>query len=397
MIGNDRIRVLHIIQNLNYGGMERLLAEIVCGVRADRFDSQVMALQYLGRFADGLEKVATLHQAAPMTRFSMLRPEVLSRQIRAIRPDVVHTHSGVWYKATLAARMAGVPWVIHTEHGRQLPDPWQNRFVDNLAARRTDVAVAVSDSVCRLLQNNVVRGSCRVDVVVNGVDTERFQPMPDTGRLRNELGIGSHVPILGSIGRLESIKGFDVMIEAFKVLRTTNSTAVLVLAGDGAQRPLLQQQISRFGLSDSVFLLGWRDDVHDLLSAFSVFTMSSRSEGTSVSLLEAMSSGLCPVVTDVGGNSEVLGAKLAHRLVPSESPNQLARAWRNALTDHEQRKRDAAVARERVEATFAKRNMVAAYERLYQADSQHVATTRRKPGARIPPKTQVIGRRQRLQ
>src|SRR5262245_29854888 len=106
MIRNDKIRVLHIIQNLNYGGMERLLAEIVRGVRSDRFDSQVMALEYLGRFADGLEDVATLHRAEPMSRVSMLWPRVLSRQIRAIQPDVVHTHSGVWYKAALAARMA---------------------------------------------------------------------------------------------------------------------------------------------------------------------------------------------------------------------------------------------------------------------------------------------------
>src|SRR5690606_30997505 len=132
------LRVLHVIQNLNYGGMERLLADIVHQVDRDRFESHILVLQYLGRFAEGLEEVATLHVAEPMTKFSMLRPARLIQQIRKIAPDVVHSHSGVWFKASSAARSAGVPLVIHTEHGRQLPHPWRSRPFGGIASLRTD-------------------------------------------------------------------------------------------------------------------------------------------------------------------------------------------------------------------------------------------------------------------
>lgn len=106
-----------------------------------------------------------------------------------------------------------------------------------------------------------------------------------------------------------------------------------------------------------------------LHAAFTIFTQSSRSEGTSISLLEAMSAGLCPVVTDVGGNAYVLGPALRHRLVPSESPKALAAAWNNALREPRRRAEDAAAARRRIESEFALPVMVRAYENLY-ADAE---------------------------
>lgn len=363
-----RVRVLHVIQNLNYGGMERLLADIVQRLDRDRFESHVMALQYLGRFAEGLDRYAELHVAERMPRYSMLWPGPLIRQIRRIGPQVVHTHSGVWHKATLAARRAGVPLLIHTEHGRRRPDPWLDRLIDGMAARRTDVVVAVSDALARQLAATVVRDAGRIRVILNGVDTGRFRPRADSGVLRRDLDILPGAPIVGSIGRLEPIKGYDVMIAAFARLVADwsgNARPVLVVAGEGSGRADLMRRVESYGLGDLVRLPGWRDDVHDLHSAFAVFTLSSRSEGTSVSLLEAMSAGLCPVVTDVGGNRAVLGEALSHRLVASENPEALATAWRAALSDVERRRGDAVAARQRVEQAFGLPAMVRAYERLY--------------------------------
>jgi glycosyltransferase involved in cell wall biosynthesis len=105
--------------------------------------------------------------------------------------------------------------------------------------------------------------------------------------------------------------------------------------------------------------------------------MSSRSEGTSVSLLEAMSAGLCPVVTDVGGNAAVLGEALRHRLVPAERPDLLAAAWRAALVDPDRREADAIRARERVLEASGLDAMVRAYEALYEGE--------RKDGVRSAP------------
>jgi glycosyltransferase involved in cell wall biosynthesis len=158
------------------------------------------------------------------------------------------------------------------------------------------------------------------------------------------------------------------MIEAFQQLRAgrADKDAVLVIAGEGTQRPALEKLIHERKLDGAVFLLGWRDDVLDMHSAFSVFTMSSRSEGTSISLLEAMSAGLAPVVTDVGGNPAVLGDTLRHCLVQSENPAALAAAWAGALADPARLQADRAAARKRVVDAFALNAMVQAYERVYR-------------------------------
>jgi glycosyltransferase involved in cell wall biosynthesis len=372
--------VLHVIQNLNYGGMERVLGDIVRLADPARFESHVLVLQYFGRFAEGLERHATLHRADPLAWWSLLWPGPLVRIMRAIDPDVVHSHSGLWHKAAMAARYAGVPRVVHTEHGLRARDTWLARAVERQAARNTDVVVAVSSSLARLLRQGIARADAVV-VVTNGVDTDLFRPRPDTGRLRRELGLSPTGPIIGSIGRLEPVKGYDVMLEAFARVRAgwrEGEPPVLVVAGDGAER----ERLAARGLPPGAFLLGWRDDVHELHAAFALFTLASHSEGTSIGLLEAMSAGLCPVVTDVGGNGAVLGPDLGHRLVPAADPRALAEAWRAALLDPRARARDAALARERVERGFSAQLMVNRYEALYLG--------RERTRARIEPEGTVL-------
>jgi glycosyltransferase involved in cell wall biosynthesis len=362
-----RIRVLQVIQNLNYGGMERLLADIVRRVDPDRFESHVLVLGYFGRFAEGLESHASLHISPELPRWSLLWPGPLISTIRQIAPDVVHMHSGVWYKVSLAARAAQVPRLIFTEHGRAEGEPWLPRMLDRAAARRTSVTVAVSPAVAERLSAGIVSSKERMVVVQNGVDTDTYAPAPDNGKIRQELGIGAEAPILGSIGRLEPIKGYDVMMRAYALLRrrwTTGDPPVLIVGGDGSDRERCLGLVREQGLQ-GVHLLGWRDDIHDLHASFSLFTMSSRSEGTSVSLLEAMSAGLCPVVTDVGGNSTVLGGDLAHRLVEAENPEALSAAWMDALSNAVRRNRDAELARRRVQESFSLDQMVRRYEELY--------------------------------
>jgi len=362
------IRVLHAIQNLNYGGMERLFADIVERLDPARFESHVYVVDYLGRFGAGLERFATLHHAPRQSRFSLLRPTAMARSIASIAPDVVHTHAGVWFKVARAARMAGVPRVVHTEHGRPSPDPWLHRMVGRLAAPRTDTVVAVSDVLADYLRREIVGGSSPVVTIANGVDTVAFAPRPAFDGVRNELGIPVDAPVVGSIGRLEQIKGYDVLIRAFALLLhewPREPHPVLLIAGDGSKRPRLEALVGELGIGSQVRLPGWRDDVRDLHATFTLFAMSSRSEGTSVSLLEAMSAGLCPVVTRVGGNAAVLGPTLTHRIAPSDDPTSFCDSLRTALTDIATCQRDGETARLRVQEHFSLEAMVAAYAELY--------------------------------
>ena len=347
-----------------------MVADLVRRTDRTRFELHVIAVNFLGRYAEGLEEFAGLHVAGPLPRWSLLWPGPLIATLRRLAPDVVHIHSGAWYKGAFAARRAGVPLVVYTDHGRKHPDPLSDRVQDGLAARWTDVIVAVSDELARQL--TAIAGSSVAEIVTirNGIDTEAFTPREDDGAIRRELGIPASTPIIGSLGRLDHIKGYDVMIEAFAQLAGDGSAGerpMLLMAGDGPDREELERLIDARGIRERTRILGWRRDVHDLHAAFTVFTLSSRSEGTSISLLEAMSAGLCPVVTDVGGNAAVLGDALRHRLVESERPDLLARAWREALIDADARARDARAARQRVCERFSLSTMVRQYERIYSA------------------------------
>lgn len=363
----DRTRVLHVVLNLHHGGLERVLGDLARGLDASRFEQHILALEFLGDLSRGLERHARLHVAEPQGRWSLIRPSSLARRIRAIQPNVVHSHSGVWYKASLAARMSRVQFVVHTDHGRQSPDPLSHRLVDGLASRRTDAIIAVSDVLARQLAATVVRDPSRIHVIPNGIDTARFRRQT-TGGIHAELGIDIGVPVIGSIGRLDPIKRYDLMLDAFAMLLKSgdvNPSPVLVIAGDGPERRRLESLVASRGLAGRAHLLGWREDVHALHATFAIFTMSSRSEGTSIGLLEAMSAELCPVVTDVGGNGAVLGDALRHRLVPAERADLLARAWSAALRDPRCRQADGTAARRRVETNFSLARMVRDHETLY--------------------------------
>lgn len=369
--GGRRIRVLHTVMNMNYGGMERLIADLIRRTDPERFECHLLVLQYAGRFAEGLEPYARVHHAVPLPSWTMLWPRPLAAQIAAIAPDVVHSHSGVWWKSAFAARLAGVPRIVHTEHG------WvrsESRFValalKRLCARLSTDIVAVSEDLGAFFVRSISDRPEKVQIVINGVDVERFAPRPEDGALRRELGIAPDAPIVLSVGRLEAVKAHETMLRAFARLRGgpgPGAAAVLLLVGDGAESDRLQGLARELGIGGAVRFAGWRNDVEAAHAAAALFTLTSTSEGTSIALLEAMSAGLCPVVTDVGGNAAVLGPGLAHRLVPSGDAGAIAAGWQEALADPARRARDAAAARSRVVERFSIAATVRRYEAIYEA------------------------------
>lgn len=364
-----RVRVLHVALDLEAGGLERLIVDLLNRVDPARFESHVLLLQEAGRHAADVRDKTKVHVSEPLSRWSMIRPRALARTIGGIAPDVVHSHSGVWFKASRAARLAGVTRIVHTDHGRLMPDPLGNRLSDGYAARRTRLIVAVSDPLAEYMRRALRLPQDKVRVVRNGVESVARAPEGGAA-IRRELGLAQGTLVIGSLGRLDHIKGYDILLEAYRRLRMADSSRpppALVIAGDGPEEPRLRAMIAAMPriVREGVHMLGWRTDVRELLSALDVFALSSRSEGTSLSLLEAMSVGICPVVTDVGGNADVVGYQLRHRLVASESPSLFARALVTALHDAEARACDAERARARVAKTFSIEAMVRRYEQLY--------------------------------
>ncbi len=238
----------------------------------------------------------------------------------------------------------------------------------------TDVVVAVSQPLRAYLARRLHLPECGIELVRNGVDVEAFVPHAASGTLRGELHLPPETIIVGSIGRLERVKGYDIVIRAFATVCQQESARrpVLVIAGEGSARAGLERLVGKLGIADRVFFLGWRDDVAELYAQFHCFVLGSWSEGTSVSLLEAMACGVAPVVTAVGGNADVLGPELAEQLATAGDVPGMAECIARVLDDNVAQQIGLR-ARRRVERAFNITQMVLQYQRLY-ADGSLSAT-----------------------
>jgi glycosyltransferase involved in cell wall biosynthesis len=192
-------------------------------------------------------------------------------------------------------------------------------------------------------------------VIRNGVPAHS----PETAAERPALG-----PVVGSVGRLDRQKGFDVLIDALALLEGVTG----VVVGEGAERAALMRRAEEAGVADRLILTGWISTVANLLRGFDLFVLASRNEGLPLVVLEAMEAGLAVVATDVGGVAEAVAAEETGLLVPPEDPPALAAAIRRLLDDQELRRRMGRRGREAWAAEFTAPLMVAAYEGIYRGE-----------------------------
>lgn len=366
------LRVTHIVFDLDGGGMETLVAGM-----AERWHDEGIALSVItlsGRVGRVGEAVRPLVEQFHVPRLtpgvSMLSPSAVVRALRATGADVVHLHTGAWLKGAYAAALAGAHRVIYTEHGREHHDPPLARFQDRMASRLTDHVVTVSD---RLRSYMVHAVGVRPDLTVtipNGVDTNVFSPGTVSDALRASLRIPDNALVLGSIGRLEPVKGYERLVAAYAQLREVDfgRPLVLVIFGEGTDRPAIEREVERLGVGDGVRMPGWTSRPADGYRLFDLFAMTSRSEGMSVSLMEAMACGVCPVVTDVGSNADVMGAALRNHLVADDDMERFVEVARELLLSERRRREAAERARAHAELCHSFDRMIGDYERLYRGE-----------------------------
>jgi glycosyltransferase involved in cell wall biosynthesis len=368
--GTARVRVTHVVFDLNGGGLESLIASMARNSAGTSVALSAISLS--GRAGRVGSAAAPLFDSFRVLRpwpiVSMLMPMGLARAIRRTRADIVHLHSGCWYKGAVAARLAGVAGVVYTEHGREHHDPALMRALDRLASRRTDAVVAVSDRLAEYLARVVGVERHRIRTIRNGVDTAEFTPGPPPRDLRRSLGIPDGALVVGSVGRLEPVKAYERLIRAVARVRTMDAGAPIfvVIWGDGSEREALARLATSLGLDGVLHLPGWTDTAvlaHRILDAF---TLTSLSEGMSVSLLESLACGVAPVVMDVGANAEILGPALAGQVVPAGDEDAFAAVLAATLRDADRRRRAGVSGRARVVECFSLAAMMLGYAQLYR-------------------------------
>jgi glycosyltransferase involved in cell wall biosynthesis len=304
-----RLRVLHIITTLTTGGAERQVESIVTH---SRHRQRVIALYGGGKVADSL--VAAGHSVEVLNLSGarrLLALPVLAARIRRFRPDVAQVHllSGqLW--GLPAARLAGVPTILSTEHSL-MAHSIENRpltpalrrlylFLNGLATRTLAVSTATA---CRLVRWGVPAG--RISVLDNGIDFDAVRFDADArGALRTELDIADGTELIGAIGRLETVKRFPQLLAAVAPT-LSRGRRELVITGGGPLLAALVEQAAALGVADCVHVSGPRPDVAAILSAVDVLVSASRDETFGMAVLEAIGAGLpvvyaeCPALDDL--------------------------------------------------------------------------------------------------
>jgi glycosyltransferase involved in cell wall biosynthesis len=349
------IRVVHVVGQLEMGGMEKLLIEFARHADRKRFDLHFVSLGKRGILADEIEGLGwdvTALESKPGLRPSLVFR--LARLFRAIRPEVVHSHNTrpLLY-AGPAARLAGVRCVVHTRHGQRFGAARRETMAFRLASFTADRVVCVSHDSARIAAEEGIPVR-RIRTLWNGIDTSRFR----------RADPGGQGPVI-SVGRLSPEKDFGTLVRAAAVAVASDPSFRLEIAGDGVCAADLNRLIAELKLSESVRFLGQVRDIPSLLERGSIFAMSSLTEGVSLTLLEAMTAGLPVVATHVGGNPEVVADGQTGLLVPAADPGALAEALLKLWRDPVLRLKMGEAGRERVIDYFDVRKMVAAYEAMY--------------------------------
>lgn len=301
-----------------------------------------------------------------------LDPRVLGELRRIVRDrqiDIVHAHD---YKTDLIAwllwKIEGVT-PLSTAHGWTGHSARERRFyypMDKRLLARFPLVIAVSEDIRQVL----LRAGARPDgvrTVLNGIDHEAFsRDCARVASVRASLGLQDDDIVIGSVGRLEPQKRFDLLLDAVAGLRSGFPRLKLLIAGDGSLRESLRAQIERLCLTDCARLLGHRADVVELHHAFDIYAQSSDYEGTPNSVLEAMALQTPVVATDVGGTAQLIDAGRDGLIVPPDDRDALASAIAVVASDPAAAARRAASARRRVETDLSFATRMVRVEAIYE-------------------------------
>ena len=372
--GASRPLIAHIIFRLDYGGLENGVVNIVNGLPEDAFKHAIIALADVRDFRQRVRRpdveVFALHKQPGKDPSVYLR---LYRLLRKLRPAVAHTRNLGTLEGALVARLAGVPFRVHSEHGWDQFDPRgtnrRHRILRRIVSPAIDRYVALSREIEEWLAEGIGIRRDKLTRICNGVDTARFRPASGEGEralLADRFPRGSIV--VGSVTRFNAIKDPLNLVHAFIAARRdpAGERLRLIIAGDGPLHQPARELLRKAGEEGAAWLPGSRDDVPQLLRAIDVFVLGSLREGISNTVLEAMATGLPVIASATGGNLELIQDGVTGRLVKPGDPREIAAAMLDYARDDSQRDAHGRAARARAERDYSLEKMLADYAALYR-------------------------------
>jgi len=361
------LRICEMITELGPAGAERCVYELATRLPSERFAVEVVALRG-GAVADALAAAGVPTRVMDVRgKLDLLRWRPLVRTLREGRYDILHTHlfhAGLVGAA--AARRAGVPRWIHSEHVvERRRRPWRFWW-GRRVGRRADAIVCVSEGVRADHQRRTGLGDEHYAVIHNGIDVGRYtrnEAARAAWRRRWGLNDGDVAAVF--VGRLDGQKGIDVLLAGFEPAAGEIDGLHLVLAGDGPQRRAVERWRTASGVGGRVRVLGHVDDVPGVLAGGDLLVQPSLWEGFCLAVAEAMAAGLPVVATNIPGLNEVATSETA-LLIPPGRVGPFTEALAALAASAALRRRLGAAGRARVERRFTLDRFVAAHAALYE-------------------------------
>lgn len=357
--------IMHLSSTSGPGGAEMLVSRIASGLDQARFRSHV-GLFAPGWLKDRCEKESLPTVVLPMrSQWDVAWVARCCAVVRSQRVDLIHAHE---FRANvygaIVAKLCGVP-LVGTVHGKNYyPDHVKRRMAYRWVSK-TATMVAVSEDLRRFLQDRVGVRRDRITRIYNGVDMPERLFREGVAQFRCNLGIQPSEFAIGIVGSLYPVKGHRHLFDAFRSVLTLHPKTKLLVVGQGDLESSLKQQALDLGIDRAVSFLGLRNDVPNILAALDLFVLPSLSEGLSVALLEAMSTGVPVVASRVGGNPEIVQDGQTGLLVSPENAQELAGRILEMMTHREKTKLFGERGREWVSQNFTTARMLGHYQDLY--------------------------------
>ncbi|MDB6063068.1 MAG: hypothetical protein JWM78_3171 [Verrucomicrobiaceae bacterium] len=362
--------ILHVIDTTGPGGAETVFIELADRLRTLGYRS-IVVIRGPGWVYDELRRRdITPHIIPAKGSFNIKFVRALIKLIRAERVDVIQSHllgSNVY--CALVGLITRRP-VVATFHGRVDVNPNERLravklFLMNLGVK---YFVTVSKSLCAEIHAEGLLNRKKTQVIYNGIDTSRYGKSSERALLI-QLGLGADTVLVGSLGNVRPAKAYDVLIKAVPQIIACYPQAHFVIAGDikASLMTELDLLLKEFAVSDHVHFLGFCNDSAAFLAQLDIFLLSSRSEGFSISTIEAMATGLPIVATRCGGPEEIVSDSVDGLLVESENPIALANGVLKLLDDRNLQTRIAENGNRRAREAFEISGMIGQYTRLYES------------------------------
>jgi len=355
-----------VVENLEIGGLEKVVLNLALGLDRRRFRPLIVCLGYGGELLPEVERAGVpVEVLGKKPGLSLWLPIRLAWLFKRSDLEIAHCHNlGPLMYGALAARLGGLAGVVYTAHGVKTSSERKPARYQRLGL--VDHFVTVSEDARRVAIERAGLRPEAVETIVNGIDVDAYDLTVNVGELRRSIGVPEDAIVFGIVARLSAAKDHRNLFRAFRIAADRHPRARLVLVGDGELRGNLEADAAELGIENRVILLGSRHDVPQLLHTFDVFVLSSYTEGLAVTLLEAMSAGLPVVATDVGGNREVVRDGETGVLVPARDTEKLAEAMAGMIADPGRAHRMGTCGRERARSDFGIDAMVARYQERYE-------------------------------